>query len=1223
MAKRIVESNVKSSDNKNNKGKPIKKKRHGCRNCLISLLVFIVVLGAGAYFAGDYFAKKYLDMGLADCFGVLGDLRSASADKIVTNGYSDSDYAQFDISLKNQLFLKSDVDFGVDDLISSIINDDGESADPIDNYLARTASELKAGINADGLVNVVGDLFVRENMDMQRLLAYDESKHDTDYVLKVTDKMLAAAVNASMDTVGEAFDITSRLDEFGIKKLSDVAVFEQMIFGETRGLLYGVDASVKTVTATVSLNARKAVNNYIKESTGFSLSWITAMFLPKRLYATVVVPVETGAAIEHNLYINGMSGKKMDRAYKLIEGISSIAGSKLDIKGKIASVVADTVGGVIETVNDVFPLDEAKNGTVYFDAFETVIELGGLNKNGDGTLKPEDKQLHAPDVISTLAGVVASEADDAIMPEYDFMHQYREDATDKVVYVKTPPASGYTWIDYREEFMSELARKYMLDLRKDDDDPTNDVTFEYLMELFGLGGDGSGGDKKDELLELFDASKLNSLLKEDEMRVRINSRMLGAILSTQIDKMTGEGSLAEIKPSLEYVYTYITVVDGTVHNMMEAAMSVNVTSLLPDGGVASMISGLVGEKAVITFNVDITPGEESFPYIKGALRYNGITKEKTDTILKTIACFADDFDAASLLAQVEKPIRDVIASMNDVLSVELCSSKIDSSATSENLPEAIRLPDVFSTVKDIMFKEDDVTADEIKDVLTAVDRVNDADFEDSYFEGSGIADSYADSLDSVLDSYYVKEEFRADNFDSLFGDGGMLGSFSAENFDFDTLYRDNRSINELRPLFRTEHLGALMIEQMGKEQGIYKDLMNVRGMKIETFGGSAKLIITIEINAASLVGENTSGANLLPADKLYLRATVDTGRVRWYDKSVGTVFEGEGEPPAGYTAFYDTDVTINEMSSATFAAAMKIVKSIGGDGGALDIELRAHDIGAVIYDSFASLTDSLGGSIEFENGGVRLVSIYDYMKSSLLGEDSEATAEDIKAALQGLVSRTGEEDSEYNFYPNDIIVHDLGQGDPEISGNIVSGVTLSMDDYAFGYGLVNGFDIKQSGVTIYHTQPVINKEGNNKFVLEQLNILPYGLGSRADFINGFFGEPINDGGRKFVEFTFGMQLGDIAGASQLAGVIPQNTMYVTLLFEQNGDGGYSIVYYRINSMNERAQNALMELANINAGDIDAQIAECADALDSYRGAEFTDARDAQKAFGRIAFSVNP
>ena len=58
MAKKVVQPDGKQ--------KPVKKKRHGCRNCLIVMLVFFVLLGVGGYFTGDYFTKKYINMSLAD-----------------------------------------------------------------------------------------------------------------------------------------------------------------------------------------------------------------------------------------------------------------------------------------------------------------------------------------------------------------------------------------------------------------------------------------------------------------------------------------------------------------------------------------------------------------------------------------------------------------------------------------------------------------------------------------------------------------------------------------------------------------------------------------------------------------------------------------------------------------------------------------------------------------------------------------------------------------------------------------------------------------------------------------------------------------------------------------------------------------------------------------------------------------------------------------------------
>lgn len=131
MAKKVVQSDSKGKA-------PVKKKRHGCRNCLITMLVIFVFVGVGVYFTGNYFTQRYLDMSLANCFGVLYDLRSANSKKIVTNSYGDKDYDSFNTELKKQLFLNDQADFGVETLLAALTaKEEGGSEAEVVNVSAR------------------------------------------------------------------------------------------------------------------------------------------------------------------------------------------------------------------------------------------------------------------------------------------------------------------------------------------------------------------------------------------------------------------------------------------------------------------------------------------------------------------------------------------------------------------------------------------------------------------------------------------------------------------------------------------------------------------------------------------------------------------------------------------------------------------------------------------------------------------------------------------------------------------------------------------------------------------------------------------------------------------------------------------------------------------------------------------------------------------------------
>lgn len=1032
MAKKVVQPD--------GKGKPVKKKKHGCRNCLLSLLVFIVILGVAGYFTGDFFTKKYLNMSLWNCFGVIHDLRSANGKKIVKNRYADSDYAKFDSELKQQMFLKDDVDFGVDKLITALTDsmqeDETGTVNASGDYLTRAAAVLNAGIDANGLTEELTELYVRENLDLARLRDYEESKHDTDYVLKISDKMLAAAVNKSLDTVANALEsVANALGEYNIERLSDVARLDQIIFGDRAGSKDGVDANVKTVTVTLSVNVRKVANTFIKEQTGRNLGFLTKLFLPKRLYITAVVPAESNATVENNLYVNNMNDKKMNRAYKLIRNITGLTGEELDLKEKIATTVNDSVGKAMEKINGYFPLDKAENGTVPLDMFEMIIDVAKLNENSDGSLKEESLRLTSSDLIYTIAGVVASEADDAIVEEYDFMHQYREDNTGKVVYVKTEAPGqqldGKSWVDYKQLFMEELSEKYMLDLRGEDktEGTEDDITFEQLMRLFGL-GEKLEEEKELELIDLFDGSRLGEVPEGAAAKVQIDSRMLGAVLQSQIDTLIKDGgSLGTYNPSIEYVITYKTSVDHIGHTMLRAAISIDTADLLSaDNAAASIVTGLIGSKAVITFDVDITPEPEGgfaegFAYIDGKITYNGLTVEKTGKILKTIGCFVEDFDRAALLEQIETPMRDAIGRMNDVIEIELCSSRIDVDATVSNLPVVeesaenrteIALPTVFETVKQMMFADDDenngelnkeITAQGIEDVLRAIDEGDNEGFEQAYIGDDAMRMKREDGVDAegnptdiyvptyegsfaeILEKYYIKGNYTT--FNQLFGEAGITNtnSFSAANFDFEKLYYENRSTEAMRPFFEDNDLAALILEKMQEEtSNIYANLLDVKGLRIdENSDHTHRMTMYVRLQASDLLDDaNADKTSILPAQVMYLKATVYLDRVAYYDKATGKGYDSyedalaDPSPDKMITEYYVTELTINDMDEDTYGTAVKMMQSLNGSAGdstaedkGLNLDATARDIGAAIKGRFADMEESLGCELEFVQDGVK------------------------------------------------------------------------------------------------------------------------------------------------------------------------------------------------------------------------------------------------------------
>ena len=702
------------------------------------------------------------------------------------------------------------------------------------------------------------------------------------------------------------------------------------------------------------------------------------------------------------------------------------------------------------------------------------------------------------------------------------------------------------------------------------------------------------------------------------------------------------------------MYTYTASDAAGTHNLLEAAISVSVEAVTEKGGtVADMLKGLLGSRAVIVFRIDVTPAEtENFAYMPGPALYNGITADRTDTILKTVAFFADGFDKTALLEQVETPVRDAIAKMNDVISITLCSSKIDTEATAENLPPAIELSDVFGAVKDMMFADDEtITADGIEQVLRDIRAGGKSDFEASYVDESdrmtveesdgNRVPSYANSLRDVLEKYYVHNPDSYKKFDDLFGANGVThtGNFAAEKFDFDTLYYDDTPANELHPLFASPDLAALIVEKMGESDGnLYDDLQNILGMHITENG---VISLYLRMDTESVVTDEKQ-RRMLPAEHVYVRAEIDTNRVLYYDKTTGELYGENGLPPAGYapsayadapeddplrgyTPFYDTAIHVNRMEDETYAIMLRMIESLNGADAARGLGTKARDVGAIVKEQLDAVTEALGGSITYTDEGIRLVSVFDYIKKVRNLPDTY-TENDVRKALQGLQPAKAATLPEgapwpHNYRPDVLVTNELYTSAEVHVTNVhpeTQQATLLLGDRSFGYGLVHGFSAEYNGYG-YTTPPLLgNTEG---FTLRQMNILCGTLGERQAFAESF-GKPLTPEEKTYIEFTFVMDL-TASASGDLQSVLPES-VYVTVLFSHAAEG-YAAEYYRVNALDAHTQAALIALAGIDEARIDAQIQECTTALQAYDEASFfalTGAEGMEEGgYGYIAFTV--
>ncbi len=677
-----------------NEGK--KKKRNGCCTCvLVVFIVFLVVLGAGVgvgWYFGDKYTKQYLDLSLKECFSVVRDLSRAREKNIVEKSYSGTSETAFEDQLKKQLFLNENADLNKDELIKQLLGKDngGTQSELLGRVLRESGAELPNGDEdnsgseqggGNAIMNYVASLYTAENMDLVSLHEYDESRHEN-YILNFTDVQLAAFLADALkeglnsEAVAGSGALKSIGDILGDVKLGDVLFLDQVVF-------YGTEQEPH-MKLTMSVDVRTIANAYITDATGMKLGFVTKTFLPKRLFLTADIAMCEDGKLE--LFINEMNAEKMDRFYKLINGLSNEGGGEnKDIRETINESAEKIVGGIAKAVKDYGNVSEISSGKLKIDLLQAVIEASKLNEGKD-----EEQALTSSDVIYALKYAVTSDFENAIQKEFTWKDRYYniDDPSAPAVYKNAADVTDKDIAaDYEEELLKELEAKYLI---KRVDEHGNERSFADLMGLFGIGGTGDGTT----VLDWIDSSRLGELAAKDgDIRLVITDEMLGAIFSAQIDALIGaDGTIAQMQPQIYQVH----IEENGGKYFMHAGIAVKVDGVLGNAGaIGDMISGIFGGDMMLSFVMEITPDVPAdYVYAPTALALNDLTQDEMNRFINILSKFGVDFSVSGLASQIETPMRDALKNMKSQMAgLTFETSKIC-------------MPDVFSITVDKVLSSD-------------------------------------------------------------------------------------------------------------------------------------------------------------------------------------------------------------------------------------------------------------------------------------------------------------------------------------------------------------------------------------------------------------------------------------------------------------------------------------------------------------------------------------
>lgn len=1198
-------------DEKNRKTKPVKKKKKKscCCSCLLTFAIVAVVVlavgvGAGWYFGNEY-TKNNLDMSLSECFSVVANLYAPDEKKIVTNGYEEADLNAFYADLKKSLFLNDEADIDVDTIYELIksgqpqseqnsrMTDGSAGGEEESGSDVAGGGEESGGADKNAFMEYISALFTKENVDLSRLENYDESKHD-EYLLTIKDKGLAAFVDKMLGKIlSDGLEFTEPLKEYGIENVGDYISLRQIILSrESREVTVTAEngdmskekKDVTMLNLTVQVKVTDAIKPVLDKYGAGAAHFAVKALLPNNLYLTLGLGLD--AATDMDIKINRIDDeKKLNSAIKLIDSIMKMTdGEFKGVRQMLDEIVSTNVRPVLNTVTELADLSNVKDGSMKIDAFDTVISFAKINEGAEEADKVTSKEL-----LNTLKNVCTSDYEHAINPDYTFNNQYAAGAGEEnynAVYgtvYKPADISGKKLIDYKDEFLKEIAAKYLINLDPDKvPDSGDEIEFEDFMALFGIGE----SDKIKDITALIDGSRMEELLGEenaDKLKVVINDRMMGAIISETLGSVLGDSELAAYDIRAEQLALRRESINGAgdIRQFMEFGVSVSLSSLTESAGadIGSIISSFLPERIMITAVVDITKGLSDDSYVKTQIRYNDLSAQQTEETLKVIGKLVKSLDMDSVISQLETPLRQTLDSMYETLdTIEFTTSKV-------------LLPDMFTVISDTVFKDDGgnrvVEPDEIKNMLKKLTGSDESGYLTDKLGINKSAENYEKFTEEIRSKYYLNVGELAD-FNAIFRIVD-INNFDADSFDIDKLKTDTRAAQDLAPVITESELAKIFAEAMGEST----QLGTIAGIKIGEDANGRYIRLAAQISLESF-GESIS--SLLPVKTVYVVATCYTERKN---------ASGNG---------YETEITVNLMGDDEKQTLQKMLNHLSGSD-ALNLDEKADEFGKAVYDSFKVLTDSLGeDGYEFVNGGIKLTDFYSFLAKATsvdtanpeYGVNKEQAIENVKGALQGLYAR-GENNNENNYSENELITNaavpfdktDMENSFESVPSAANGFVGRMADKYFAGY--ISG-QFEEKHANLKELTVIASGYENAQKYYDELSA----MGGTVDTDKNYM--------RLVVEVDFSKISG---GSSGVLGAILPEKIFVTLYVDLSTMKAAAPV--RINALSKQEQAVLFAMAGIS-GDgeaIASTVQESLDILKQYESATFKTAEETSHAVGAI------
>ena len=1213
MARKVVVPD----DNKSG-GTRVKKKRSKCCTCCITALITSIVLLAIAFtvgwFLGDKYLKQNFGVTMKETWSVFTGLYGTKDKDVVTNPYNASDLDGFYSEIKTNILLKSDADVDFKAALNEAIQGylGGSSADAANakNIGARNEGEPDGSDTQGGeskgeimdiFVDMIADVFTRENIDVERLKQYSEDNDN--YIFALRDKQLAAFVASILDTVLDNAAKVDMLSGFGdMINFKKVVALKQIRFGATATTNELGEKTVSATTAdvTVWIGLQDAVGQALKVLlneagvgwAGGIAAWVGNVILPKNLYATITMPLYGDATTD--ITLNDMTAKKRESMYKLINGVLGSMGGSQTIQD-ILGGFAEQIKPILEKSADAIDFSGASNGEIGIDLLGSMANMINNSDSVDPLTKADFMYLLQVLLTSDL------EARKSQLQPYLYEGWYRS-ADDKLAY-NPDDKTGYEEVDYREELRKEIVDKYCLDK----DTPLNDLFSMMGISLGGSSSSSESGNKR--ILDWMDSASLNAKLDAgkatEDFKLTITDRMLGALFSDQMSSIVSAGAGYEDLELILDAMSFTKRQSRRGHMYASLAVEIDMSALLDFGGEGSalgkMASNIMPERILFTVSIDITGATPDSNLPAGEMPDDPIFMfndfENTARVFDTLGKIMPDLDLDGLTVNIEKALKDMIAQLNGKFEIKLVPSDLDAEILQSG---EMHMPDIFTIMTGLVLVDENnvdpetgkkntvVTADEFKNVLTGLN-VDENDIQ----LGEKIADNYNSFRDELSDKYYLNTTNQdIEKFSDLtrYIDGDITGSrFNITGDDKSVKYLayDARNNSALHPILTGGELGLIITENLGTS------VENFAVESVETFGddgGDSGIVAQLSIATSDLFPGEVK--TLLSAEKLYITARIVTSRVD------GTGAEGD---PKRHPITYN----INNMDEATRDNTVKIAKHFSTS---FDLDAQIKEFGTILYDQLQSLNKSLGGNDEnsfttFTDDGVELKSFYEFLANKLGMPNEDPNT--VKEAVQGMYAQSEITEllNANNYNTNDFVLNetpleDRGVFDKEkfTAAKSANGevqlpkpgdkgtpyTDTQFNDFLDGQ-VVAMSPGEYNGVKALQT--VILKAGDNS---DTPSALRRWLNSNGKLANS----PIDDG-KDYMLITFEMDMGSYAktgDSNSVQSLLPES-VYATIVFERIGDESteFRLVNENglvFNAMSHNAYEVLAQLMGIDATDME-------------------------------------